>query len=188
MKTTSNNALRRLASLLRESDEKLQKERGKDSLDDQIDSYFSDYELDSKRSKKEGRDFRSFVRRFLTEAEEDKPADEPDDSKKDDEKKADKKAEEQKKRTLDDIDIDNFVENVVRLSDNYDSLLEVRNTILRRAVNYLLDGYNFDVAESFKESLMQNHGIEIGKSKSEMEDDNFQPPAADRAGASPGGA
>jgi len=74
----------------------------------------------------------------------------------------------------------------MRLADNYDALLEVRNTILRRAVNFLIDGYEPSVAETFKDSLLDVYGMEIGKSKSEVEDDNFEVPAADRAGINPG--
>ena len=71
--------------------------------------------------------------------------------------------------------------------DNYDSLLDVRNTILARAVNFLLKGYEPAVATAFKESLMDNFGMEIGKTKSEVEDEEYTVPSADRAGASPGG-
>lgn len=184
MKPANRNVLKDLAFLLREAEQKSEKEKGEDSLDNQIDALFSDYEADSRNSKNEGRDFRGLVRRFLLEAEEDE------DKKAEDKKAEDKtsKKTEVKKLTIDDIDVDNFMENVVRLVDNYDSLLEVRNTILRRAINYLLKGYEPDVADAFKESLIEMHGIQIGKTKSEMEDENFQPPAADRAGASPGSA
>jgi len=158
-----------------EKEKKEKEEKGEDSLDSQIDSYFSDYESEGKNSKNEGLDFRSFVRRFLREAEE-----EP----KEEESETDQ--EEKAKLTSDDIDIDSFVDNVVRLVDNYDSLLEVRNTILRRAVNFLLKGYEIDVADSFKESLLERHGLEVGQSKYDHESEEFQAPAADRAGASPG--
>jgi len=76
--------------------------------------------------------------------------------------------------------------SVMRLVDNYDALLEVRNTILRRAVNFLVKGYEPAVAEAFKENLLDVYGMELGKSKSEVEDDEFQAPTADRAGTSPG--
>ena len=182
MSRSANPTLKQLVFLLREAEKPVKKERGEDSIDSQIDSYFSDYESESKKSKNEGRDFRMFVRRFLSEAPEDEEATAEKDADKDE--KAEPTPPE--KLTINDIDVDSFAENVVRLVDNYDSLLEVRNTILRRAVNHLLDGYQPDVAEAFKESLMENHGLEVGKSKYEREDDNFQPPAADRAGASPG--
>jgi hypothetical protein len=146
-------------------------EDGEDSLDNQVDRYLADYESESRVSKTEGKDFRMMVRRFLSEAE-------------GDEKKTDEK--EPEKLKFEDIDVENFLGSVMRLVDNYDALLEVRNTILRRAVNFLVKGYEPTVAEAFKENLLDAYGMELGKSKSEVEDDEFQAPAADRAGTSPG--
>jgi len=146
-------------------------EDGEDSLDSQIDRYLSDYESESRVSKMEGKDFRMMVRRFLSEAE-------------DDEEKKDEK--EPEKLKAEDIDVENFLGSVMRIVDNYDALLEVRNTILRRAVNFLVKGYEPAVAEAFKDNLLDVYGMELGKSKSEVEDDEFQAPAADRAGTSPG--
>ena len=154
-------------------------EKGENSLDAQIDKYFANYESEGKNSKNEGLDFRSFVRRFLREAEEDTTGEES--------KEEDEEQEEKQKLTSEDIDINSFVDNVVRLTDNYDSLLEVRNTILRRAINFLLKGYEVDVADSFKESLLERHGLEVGQSKYDHESEDFQAPPADRAGVSPGG-
>lgn len=142
----------------------VKKER-EDSLDSQIDKYFIDYESESKSSKLESKDFRRTMKRFLSEAKND-----------------------EKKLTSEDINVENFVNNVMRLIENYDVLLEVRNTILRRAVNFLMDGYEPDVVSNFKESLLDIHGIEIGKSQFEAEDEKYQAPPADRAGPSPGGA
>lgn len=152
--------------VLNEVGEKEKKEKGEDSLDAQVDKYLLDFESDSKSVKKEGRDFRVMVRNFLLEADEDKK---------------DKK-DEDKKLTAEDIDVENFVDGVIRLIDNYDSLLEIQNTILRRAVNFLVEGYEPDVAEAFKDDISDRHGIEIGKTKSEVEDDQYRTPTADRAG------
>ena len=146
-------------------------EDGEDSLDSQVDRYLSDYESESRVSKMEGKDFRMMVRRFLSEAEGDE------------EKKDEKEPE---KLKAEDIDVESFLGSVMRLVDNYDALLEVRNTILRRAVNFLVKGYEPAVAEAFKENLLDVYGMELGKSKSEVEDDEFQAPTADRAGTSPG--
>lgn len=171
--------LRRLISeearrVLVEAKEEEEKE-SEDSLDSQVDSYLASYESEAKNVKKEGRDFRSFVRRFLMEAGEDEEKDEEGDEEK-----------EPEKLTADDINIESFSDNVVRLIDNYDSLLEVRNTILRRAVNFLIKSYEKDVADAFREDVAERHGLEIGKSKSELEDEEFLPPPASGAGASPG--
>lgn len=147
---------------LHEAEEKQLKENGEDSLDAQIDRYLVSYESESKSVKKEGKDFRMFLRRYLSEAEEPKPED--------------------KKLSEDDIDVAVFVDSVMRLIDNYDSLLEVRNTILRRAVNFLVKGYEPEVALAFKDLLQDRFGVEIGKTHTESEDDAQERPIADRAG------
>lgn len=190
MKRPPRYSLRHIAKLLREADE-VEKEPGEDSVDAQIDGYFADFEKEGKNVKAEGKDFRRFVRRFLLEAEEDEKegeeGDEKEEEKKDKEDEEGKeKPEEPKKLSIDDINIDSFADGVVRLVDNYDSLLEIRNTIMRRAVNFLGKNYELDVTDAFKESLAERHGLEIGKSKFDEEED-FQPPAADRSGMSPGG-
>jgi|GEM_PF-1652800 len=95
-------------------------------------------------------------------------------------------AEKPKKMSIDEIDVESFAAAVVRLVDNYDSLLEVRNTILRRSANYLVKNYEPDVLEAFKEQLLDGFGMEIGKTKSE-EEDEFQPPKAGAAGPMGGG-
>lgn len=187
--------------ILREAEEEINEEKGEDSLDAQVDKYLSDYEAEAKNLKREGRDFRSLVRRFLREAPEDEDEEKEDEDAEDeggdeegdeegggDEGGEDEeeKDEEPKKLTLDDVNVESFADSVVRLVDNYDSLLEVRNTILRRAINFLAKTYDIDVVDSFKEVVQERHGIEIGKSKSEMEEEDFQPPAAARAGTSPG--
>lgn len=166
-------------------EEKEEEERGEDSLDSQVDSYLSDFERKAKKlsAKKESKSYQAFLRKLLREAEEDEeaPAEEDPEGEEDEEEK------EPEKLTSEDIDVETFVDEVVRLIENYDSLLEMRNTILRRAVNYLLKSYQPDVGDSFKEVLEDSHGIEIGKSKFELEDE-FMAPRADRAGNSPGGA
>ena len=186
--SSSRRILGSLVKVLREAPEdNLMKENKEDSVDDQIDSFFSGYEKESKNVKQEGRDFRSFVRRFLIEAEEEEKDEEEKDDESEDKKSEDEEPEEPKKLTIEDIDVNSFTESVVRLVENYDSLLEIRNTILRRAANFLLKSYEPDVVDAFKENLSDQHGLDIGLSKTEQEDEDFQPPAADRAGSSPGG-
>ena len=190
MKRPAKYSLKHIATLLREADE-VEKEPGEDSIDAQIDGYFADFEKEGKNVKAEGKDFRRFMKRFLLEAEEDEEKDKEgeEEEKKDEEGEEGEKEEpkEPKKLTVEDINIDSFADGVVRLVDNYDSLLEIRNTIMRRAVNFLGKNYELDVTDAFKESLAERHGLEIGKSKFDEEED-FQPPAADRSGMSPGGA
>lgn len=165
---------------LLEVGEKDKKEEGEDSLDSQIDKYLIDYEVESKPIKTENKDFRTMIRRFLSEAEEDDA--EPDDAEEDDSKEDDAK-EESKKLTAEDLDVNSFIDNVVRLIENYDSLLEVQSTILCRATNFLLKGYEPDVAKAFKEIASERYDLQIGKSKYEIEDDEYEQPIADRAGS-----
>lgn len=157
-----------------------------DSLDQQVDDFLISYESDAKVKKNEGFDFRSMTRSFLSttsrtlleaegDEEEEKPADE-------------EKPEEKKKLSAEDIDIEEFASSVVRLIDNYDSLLEVRNTLARRALNFLSDNYSPDVVNQFKIVLEDEHDITIGKSKADEEDNEFPAPAAARAGSGGGGA
>lgn len=163
-------------------------EDGEDSLDAQIDKFFIDYETEAKNSKNEGRDFRSFVRRFLTEAEEDEEKDKEEKSEEEaEEDKAGDEKEKPKSLTSEDINMQSFVTDVMRLVDNYDTLLEIRNTILRRASNFIAKNYEPDVVELFKSELLDSYGIEIGKSDSEMED-KYAAPKAGAAGPMGGGA
>lgn len=165
------------AALLREAADD-DKEDGEDSLDAQIDKYLSSYEAEAKNSKNEGLDFRMMTRRWLLEAEGDE--DEGED-------KEGGGEEEPEKLTAEDLNVKSFVTDVMRLVDNYDNLLEVRNTILRRTINFLLKGYDKDVADAFKEELLDSYGIEVGKSKSEMDDEEFPAPKAGAAGPMAGG-
>ena len=156
-----------------------------DSIDQQVDDFLISYESDAKVKKNEGFDFRSMTRSFLSttsrnlleaegDEEEEQPADEAGDE---------AKPKEKKKLSAEDIDIEEFASNVVRLIDNYDSLLEVRNTLARRAVNFLSDNYSLDVVSQFKIVLEDEHDISIGKSNVDKEDDQFPSPAARGAGS-----
>jgi hypothetical protein len=171
---------------LREADEKDAKEPGEDSLDNQIDRLFSDYESEAKSVKAEGLDWRRTVRRIL-EAEGDEEEGEEEKQDDADEEGAEEEPEEPKKLTADDIQVEDFLEGVMRLVDNYDSLLEVRNTILRRAVNFLNKSYEPDVITQFKDALRENYGFDIGKSVQDVRDEQFPAPPADRAGGTGGG-
>ena len=172
-----------LRSIIQESVSRLLKEEAKNketeaSLDRQIDKYFKDYEKEAKVTKTEGTDFRFMSRRFfseiLSEAE-------------DDEKKDDKAAEETKEKlTQDDIDIEIFADSVVRLIDNYDSLLEIRDTISKRAINFLIENYDEATIQSFKDVLLEQYDIAVGRSQV-SDNEKYQAPPADRAMGGGGG-
>jgi hypothetical protein len=186
-----SSLLKELAKSLRRSESRRlveekepELEDGEDSLDAQVDKYLSSYEAEAKNVQTEGLDFRMMTRRFLIEADEDE-------DKKEDEDKEGVEGSEDKgpsKLGVDDIKIVSFVTDVMRLVDNYDNLLEIRNTILRRASNYLAKNYSKDVVETFKEQLLESYGVEIGVTQSEKEDElEFQPPKAAAAGPMGGG-
>jgi len=158
-----------------------------DSIDSQIDKFLIDYETEAKRSKNEGLDFRMMTRRLLREEEDDADAadTDADDAETDDAETDDADAE-TKKSSLDELNMESYVASVMRLVDNYDNLLEVRNTILRRAKNYLVKNYEPEALNSFDDNLRETYGMEVGEMESERQD-KFQPPKAGAAGPAGGG-
>jgi hypothetical protein len=170
------STLKDLARLLREAEgeeKKPELEKGEDSLDTQVDKFLSSYEEEAKNSKNEGFNYGMIARRFIFEADEDK----------EDDKAPEEKTE---KLTGDDLNMQSFVTDVMRLVDNYDNLLEIRNTLLRRAANRLAKNYEPDVLAAFKEVLLESYGVEIGQSESEKADE-YQAPKAGAAGPMGGG-
>lgn len=153
---------RDLRRMIREAEETEEKKpaklSGNDSLDKQIDRLFIDYESEAKSTVTEAKDWRMTVRRLVEDAEKDDT-------------------------NGDEIDVESFANSVVRLIDNYDSLLEVRNAILRRAGNFLAKGYGKDIVKEFMNTLRDDHGMVIGKSPEDVADEEFPAPIAGRAGA-----
>jgi hypothetical protein len=149
---------------------------GSDSLDTQVDKYFAEYETEAKNTKNEGYSVRAVMSRLITEADDDVNAEEP---KKDD---ASPDAAAPEKLGLDSIDVASFANSVIRLVDNYDSLLEVRDTIVSRGISFLKKTYGDDVVKGYTDALRDQHGIVPGKSKMDVNDDEFPAPVSDRAG------
>ncbi len=160
---------------------------GGDSLDAQVDRYLADYEAQSKTAKQEGFDFHRMTRRLLSEAGEDeeKPAEDGGDDLSglggDDAAVAGPS-----KATLEDIDMEEFCNSVARLIENYDNLLEMRSTLIRRSINFISKSYDQATVDSLEDLLRNKHGLVDGESKQDVEDEQFIAPPADRAG--PGGA
>ena len=194
---TPKSFFKNIARNLLKEVEDVKPESGEDSIDTQIDKYLTSYESEAKVSKNEGLDFRMMSRRFLIEAEEDEKEEDPpaddktatdDATDKDDTASSDEeKVEEPEKLKLENIDIGSFVSDVVRLVENYDSLLEVKNTIFRRAYNKLAKSYDQETVDAFNDELLESYGVEIGKTDSEVEDD-FEAPKAGFAGPMGGSA
>lgn len=189
-KIAKESYLKKLAKLMLEAEEEDAKEEeteklpGEDSLDSQVDKYLAEYESEAKHAKNEGLNFKMVARRIMNEAGKEAAAEE---EKKEDTSATDKEDEEPSKMTEEDIDIASFTSSVMRLVENYDSLLEVNNTILRRASNFLAKNYEKEVIDAFNENLLESYGLEIGKSKSDMEDENPAPRAGDAGPAGAGG-
>lgn len=160
------------------------KQQGDDSLDNQVDRYFAEYESSSKSAQHEGRDFRMTIRRLLSEAgDDDTASDGPDAGAGDDATPAPAAPQ---KGNIDQIDVEEFANNVARLVENYDNLLEVRSTLVRRAINFISKNYDQTTVSSLENTLRDKHGMAAGETKQEVDDDMFTAPRADRAG--PGGA
>jgi hypothetical protein len=195
-----------ISRLLNEEDDSISHEEGTsgDSLDSQCDRYFIQYEGDAKKTdglggsedasaaQMESMDWRDLVKGVLiTEAGEgDKDAEEaPDDAAPGADALTGAATD---KLGTDTIDVEKFANDVVRLVQNYDSLLEVSSTLLRRATNFLKKTYSDDVVQAFEDTLRDDHGMEAGNDSGTINADKFPAPAADRANGSaeagPGGA
>lgn len=162
-----------------------------DSLDAQVDRFLMSYEKEAKGAKTEGFNFRSMTRRFLNEAEGDEEGDEGEQGSGDegggeDEADPESQVDEPTKLSLDDIDVNSFASSVARLIDNYDSLLEVRDTLVRRASKFLSKNYDSQVVSNFESVLRDEYDIEQGVSDVDKKYE-IEVPNADRAGPSPGG-
>lgn len=191
-----------LARLLKEEDDSGAHESGAsgESLDAQVDRYFGEYETAAKKAdgdvedpstdQMESIDWRDLVKgRVLSEAPEDDPPPDAGDAAPG---AAAMTGDDDTKPGLDKLDVEKFANDVARLIQNYDSLLEVRSTLLRRAKTFLAKNYSDDVVNGFEDTMRDDHAMEAGTSSEEIDDTRFTSPAADRANgnaeAGPGGA
>lgn len=204
MKTTLGQ-LRRLfnegaiSRMLFEDDNSAAHESGAsgDSLDSQVDRYLAQYEGDAKKAddgdlgaddqdvsvdQMESIDWRDLCKGVLFEAGEgDKDDQGPEDAAPGAEGLT---GEETDKLGVDKIDVEKFANDVVRLIQNYDSLLEIRSTLLRRATTFLEKTYDDEVMKAFEDTLRDDHGMQAGKDEDELNSDRFPAPNADRAAGS----
>lgn len=185
-----------LAHLLRE-DDSLAHESGASgaSLDAQVDRYLNEYLAGSKKEEDdeappvdqmEALDWRDLLKGRLVEAgESDKDEEDADDQA----PGADAMMGDDERLGLDKISVEDFANDVARLIENYDSLLEIRSTLLRRAREFLEETYDDDVVSAFEATMRDDHAMEAGESKLDIDSDKFTAPPADRAqgSAAPGG-
>lgn len=78
-----------------------------------------------------------------------------------------------------------FAGMVARLVENFDTVIDVRQTLARRALGFLRRGRKPDEVEAVKAALSEEHGIDTELTDEEREADFTAPPAA---GAGPTGA
>jgi hypothetical protein len=181
---------KRLVKLLREETstaEVFKEEKGIDSLDVQVDKYFAQFESESKDVQKNESFFFSRRKNYLFEADEDeKETEEDNDS---DEDADDDEAEEASpgKLGIDSLDPYFFANGVARLIENYDTMLEIKNCLVRRSLNYIRKSYKDEVVDEVKRALADEHGLETGRSRFDREAEEFAPPSAER-GSGPGSA
>ena len=136
---------------------KLKDKPANDSVDDQIDALILRYETSSIKSEPSlNESLKSLNLRFLLEQEDDMAP-------------ADDEAE------VPDLDIDRFANRVVRLINNYQSLLNVEEAVLNRAKTFLDENYGDAFVQSFSDTLVQTYGIEVVEFNDvpEVEEDNF---------------
>ena len=174
------------------------------SMDNQIDEYIQQYETEAQQTQNEGMNFGAMVRRFLNEAEGDEeevdpaapaapppdpnagaggapavpapaPAAGPDTS---------IVPAEGTTPVLpaDSIDMESFCGAVHRLIENHEALLEVRNTIFRRAFNYLLDHYEPEAVKLFENIMRDEYATDDQDSGFAIEDEDRAAPDAVGAG------
>lgn len=129
-----------------------------DSIDAQVDKYLIGYESSAKASMNEGLDFRAMTYSFLNEESVD---------------------------TGNGIDVHSFASDVARLIENYDSLLELKDTILKRATNFLKKVYDQTVVDQFTEVMDEQFELKDGESDIDRELDVDVPPGVG-AGVPPG--
>ena len=126
------------------------------------------------------------------ESDDDSSGDEEESSGDEEESSGDESSDEEEKvekpemLTADDIDVNSFASSIARLVDNYDSLLELRNVILRRAASFIAKGYEQDVVDAFKEALSIDYDMEIGETET-SDDEKYPAPKAGFAGPAGGG-
>lgn len=81
-----------------------------------------------------------------------------------------------------DIDIDLFSNDVARLINNYDALMDMESIIFNKAKEFLIIKYGEDVAEAFSEALRVNFGLNFDSEIEQLEDIEAAAPLAVGAG------
>lgn len=173
-----------------------------DSIDDQVDALILRYESASIRKEASlNESLKNLNMRFLFEQEEEEPpaeepppeeppAEEPpaDDLAGGGEEESDDEEEQDPAKSADmtvsepagdqktpDLDIDKFSTRVVRLVNNYNNLLNIEESIINRAKNFLDENYGEVFVSEFLNNLSAKHGLETQEFTNipDVSDDNF---------------
>jgi hypothetical protein len=156
------------------SERDLDASKGSESIDAQLDRFFIAHEKTateaaaSGKKKVESRQRSIRQSRLLKEAK--------------DEAKENEDTTAGAGRSLDDINVEQFASDIARLVDNFDSLIETRQVILRRAINFLAKSYDKDVVALLKTVLARDYDLEVNKTKLEADEDRFPAPRSGLAG------
>lgn len=155
---------------------KMKDKPANDSVDDQIDALLLRYETSSIRKEPSiNESLANLNLRFLIEQEE--PADDaPEEEAAEDASEAEAEeaaepaepsgsedisvSEPAENQEVPDLDVDRFANRVVRLLNNYQSLLNVEEAVLNRAKTFLDENYGDEFVQAFNDTLVQTYGIE----------------------------
>ena len=85
------------------------------------------------------------------------------------------------------LDIDLFSEDVARLINNYDSLMDMESIIFNKAKEFLMTKWGEEVAEAFAEILRLRHDLDFDSEIDALEDIEVAAPLAVGASGGDGG-
>jgi hypothetical protein len=200
--------LEQVDELFSDSDDTLPTRLSSDSVDDQIDSFILKFEKDSidnrdAESMSMNESLESLSLNFLLEQEEDPEEEEetdpeipddpeenpdadfdtpaPDDPGPAGSEDVDSDVEAVEKLPRPALDVDAFTKRIARLAMNYDSLIDIKSTIVSRAMNFILDNYDKEHVEEMREILDTQFDFDLNGSED-------IPNAPYAVGANPAGA
>jgi hypothetical protein len=85
------------------------------------------------------------------------------------------------------FDVVSFADNVANLVEKSETLLDLKNCIVRRALNRVAKSYDDKTSERVEKILAGSFDLAPEANVDKYNDDSYPAPAADRAGPSPGG-
>jgi hypothetical protein len=156
-----------------------------DSVDDQIDALLLRYESASiRKGDSINESLKKLNHRFLLEQDEEpadeEPVEEPADAEPAEEPTDEEPADESEepdpsgsddmsvtspapRQKVPDLDIDKFTSRVVRLMNNYESLLNIEESIINRAKSFLDENYGEAFVYEFVNNLSNQYGLETSE-------------------------